>query len=580
MNAPTGGADDVTRLGRLEEIASELGNADAAAQARSLGERVAEGRFYVACLGQFKRGKSTLLNALLGATVLPVGVAPVTAVVTAIRYGDALRARVRIDGEKDWREIDPASLDDYVAEAKNPENAKDVRAVEVFVPSSLLRSGMCLVDTPGVGSVFLGNTEATREFVPHIDAALVVIGADPPLAKSELDLVSEVAKDVDRIVFVVAKADRLGANDLAEGKAFAREILTRLFRREPETILEISAHERVKSGAPTRDWSALEARLVALGDEGRVALVRASARRGVARLARILGQEIAQQKSALLRPRDESLARIKALTAAVAQAEQALNDMKYLFTAVQDQLSARFERDRQALVAREQPIALRELGARIRADADSATTDLAERAMEHARVLGHAHVEKWRAENAPVAERLYEEAGQRFVDLANDFLKRVAASGDEALSALPESFEADTHFRTKPKFYFHEHLTVGSPSVGGRLASLVQGKAKRIASVEREAGVYLQRMFETNSNRASNDFADQVRESRRRLEADLHKHLQSVVAAAERSLARATATIAAGAEAVDRELARLERLHAELNGIASTRPHDTQEATS
>jgi hypothetical protein len=82
--------------------------------------------------------------------------------------------------DRDWEECDPTALAIYVSEEHNPANEKAVAAVEVFVPSPLLRSGMCLVDTPGLGSVSLANTEATRAFVPHIDAALVVLGADPP----------------------------------------------------------------------------------------------------------------------------------------------------------------------------------------------------------------------------------------------------------------------------------------------------------------------------------------------------------------------------------------------------------------
>ncbi len=556
----------IASLSRLAEIACELGNGDVEAQARSLGQRVAEGRFYVACIGEFKRGKSTLLNALLGIALLPVGIVPVTAVVTTIRYGTELRARVRIEG-RDFCEIDPKILDEYVAEAKNPENAKDVRGVEVFVPSPLLRTGMCLIDTPGVGSVFAGNTEATKDFVPHIDAALVVIGADPPLAKSELDLVSDVAKNVARIVFVVAKADRLSANELAEGKAFAREVLTKHLHREPGPILEISAHEQMKADGPTRDWSALEARLIALGDEGRVALVLASARRGVSRLGQILGREIDQQRAALLHPRDESQRRIDALRAAVADAERVLGEMAYLFTGVQDPLAARIEKDRESFVAREERTALRDLHARIHDDVGA--TDLAARAMDHARTLGHAYVEMWRAENAIVVERLYEEAGQRLVNLANEFLKRVAASGDDARSALPASFEAETGFRTRPKFYFHEHLTIGSPGVADGIICLILGRAKRMASIEREAGAYLQRLFETNSKRSANDFADQVRESGRRLQADLRKHLQNVVAAADRSLERATQTIVSGAAAVDRELTRLDLLRAEVTAMVT-----------
>jgi hypothetical protein len=56
-----------------------------------------------------------------------------------------------------------------------------VDGAEVFVPSPLLSSGMCFVDTPGLGSVFTGNTATTQAFIPDIDAALVVVGGDPPL---------------------------------------------------------------------------------------------------------------------------------------------------------------------------------------------------------------------------------------------------------------------------------------------------------------------------------------------------------------------------------------------------------------
>jgi len=67
-------------------------------------ERLAEGRFYVACVGQFKRGKSTLINALVGHAVLPAGVAPVTSVVTVVRYGSEPRARVRLANQA-WQPI-------------------------------------------------------------------------------------------------------------------------------------------------------------------------------------------------------------------------------------------------------------------------------------------------------------------------------------------------------------------------------------------------------------------------------------------------------------------------------------------
>lgn len=88
--------DGASRLLRLAGLAEELEAEPIAEEARELAARVAEGRFYVACVGQFKRGKSTLLNALVGHEVVPTGYVPVTAVPTVIRFGDALRARVRM----------------------------------------------------------------------------------------------------------------------------------------------------------------------------------------------------------------------------------------------------------------------------------------------------------------------------------------------------------------------------------------------------------------------------------------------------------------------------------------------------
>jgi len=93
------------------------------------------------------------------------------------------------------------------------------------VPSPLLSSGMCFVDTPGLGSVFTGNTATTQAFIPHIDAALVVVGADPPIAGEELTLVEAVGKEVSGSNLVINKGrphHRSGAGGAAK---FTREIL-------------------------------------------------------------------------------------------------------------------------------------------------------------------------------------------------------------------------------------------------------------------------------------------------------------------------------------------------------------------
>jgi len=157
---------DAQALSRLAEIAVGLGERSTAEDIGQLVSRINEGRFFVACVGQFKRGKSTLLDAMVGEELLPTGVVPVTTVPTVLRYGTQRTARVLVDGK--WKTIRPEDLGQYVSEELNPENKKRVEGVEAFLTSPLLASGMCLVDTPGIGSVFSGNTEATKDYIPQI----------------------------------------------------------------------------------------------------------------------------------------------------------------------------------------------------------------------------------------------------------------------------------------------------------------------------------------------------------------------------------------------------------------------------
>src|SRR6202167_5135514 len=120
----------------LADLALKLGLERVRVEAIELAQRTGEGRFYVTCLGQFKRGKSTLLDALLGDRVLPTGVLPITAVPTVVRYGTSRSARVRFQGGG-WTAIPPEDLTQYVSEDLNPENKKGVVSVEVFSPSPL-----------------------------------------------------------------------------------------------------------------------------------------------------------------------------------------------------------------------------------------------------------------------------------------------------------------------------------------------------------------------------------------------------------------------------------------------------------
>ena len=246
---------DGQALGRLAEIAEVLGEGSISADVRKLVARISEGRFFVACVGQFKRGKSTLLDALVGELILPTGVVPVTTVPSVLRYGIQRTARVLIDGE--WNTIRLEELSHYVSEELNPENRKRVDGVEAFLPSPLLASGMCFVDTPGIGSVFAGNSETTKNFIPQIDAAILVVGADPPISGEELALIQAVAVNVDQILIVLNKIDRVSSSERQQAAEFARKVLQARLNKPVEHIYEVSALRRLNNSGAQGDWEAL-----------------------------------------------------------------------------------------------------------------------------------------------------------------------------------------------------------------------------------------------------------------------------------------------------------------------------------
>ena len=115
---------------------------------KELREKVETNTFNLVVVGQFKRGKTSLINALLGANILPVAVVPLTSISTVITYGNALNIKVFFN-EGTTLDITPESLQDYVTEKGNPKNIKDVSEVIITYPSPYLKEGVRLIDTPG-----------------------------------------------------------------------------------------------------------------------------------------------------------------------------------------------------------------------------------------------------------------------------------------------------------------------------------------------------------------------------------------------------------------------------------------------
>ncbi len=205
----------------------------------SLEDRLKKGTFHLAVLGQFKRGKSTLLNALLENEILPTGVVPLTAIPTFIRNGIHYKIKISFNDEK-IKKFEPDSpnemheiLTKYVTEEKNPKNKLGVNEVEIFLPENeILKEGLVLIDTPGIGSTHRHNTEATLNFLPQCDAALFVLSPDPPITEVELEFLKEVTPKLNKFVFVLNKKDYLDKDELNEILSFLKTTLGKYFKDE------------------------------------------------------------------------------------------------------------------------------------------------------------------------------------------------------------------------------------------------------------------------------------------------------------------------------------------------------------
>jgi hypothetical protein len=552
-------------LEALQHLAAEIGADRIAAEAAALADRLTEGRFFVACVGQFKRGKSTLLNALLGERVLPVGVVPVTSAVTIVRHGAATSARVFFASGAS-APVAPAELAAFVSEEHNPDNAKGVAAVEVSLPSPLLASGMCLVDTPGLGSVFAGNTEVTKRFLPHVDAALLVLGADPPISGEELALVEAIGRQTRALVVVLNKADRLSAPELAEARAFTARVLAGRLGRPVGPIFEVSAAERLSNG-PTRDWDALLQGLQAMAATSGAKLVEQALVRGRHRLAGGLLREFDERLGALTRPVAESERRIELLRACVMQAERSLRDLGPLFEAEQRALARVFDEERNRFLKVAQGEAASELEEEIAALGAEGAAGLRAGGSKLAQAIALRRIEAWEREVEPLAEQLYRRAMARFVALGNDVLRGVSASGEPAHAALPRELPQEAGLRAKRRFQFHELLTLAAPGLPARMLDAVRSRRAVVDATKERAGAYLARLLATNAARVANDLSERVLESRRRLEVELLALLREASTTAERSLEDARRRQAVGTNAVRDELARLRTLRERASGL-------------
>jgi GTP-binding protein EngB required for normal cell division len=203
--------------------------------------KLAADRFTLAVVGEFKRGKSSLMNAIIGRDLLPTGVLPLTSAITVLKYGPRDRLTILKEGASFSETIPISSLAEYVTEKGNPGNRKKVARACLQLPLPFLRRGLEFVDTPGIGSAIEASSATTHAFLPQSDAVIFVTSVDTPFTQAEIGFLKTIREHVRKIFFVVNKIDLLGDVERQEVLDFVSETLRHEMELEEVRIFPVSS---------------------------------------------------------------------------------------------------------------------------------------------------------------------------------------------------------------------------------------------------------------------------------------------------------------------------------------------------
>lgn len=554
-------------------------------QAReALEQKLASNTLNLVAVGQFKRGKTSVINALIGEELLPVGVVPLTSIVTVLSYGERLSITVRHE-DGHGEEIPRERLHEFVTETGNPRNEKRVSEVTIAYPSAWLNAGVKLVDTPGMGSVYEHNTDVAQRFLPKADAVLFLLSVEQPASHVERDYLKEVARLASRIFVLVNKADLVGEAELRESVEFTRRALSdtlggnsRLFPVSAKLALD--GHKQGSKELLRRSgFPAFSERLRAfLSSEKDEVFLRSVARNAL----RLISQA-----------RFERELELRALSAPLQELEQKLRRFQ---ARRQDLLGARDEYV--VLVKAEQKKLLREV---VEKDLETFETELVrdiaaqvERQFEEKRGLPGRNLaetlhqqaveeirrrfDAWRKAEDEKVSTTFQATCERVaarLDTAVDELYRFAA---DLFAVRYEAIRAETLWSEDARFRYKFWEQPGSLYMLASSAVLALPRFigdRMILRRAREAAIDAVR---TQSGRVRYDFQQRLERSTLAFETTMLTNVATVLEGLDRALREGTARQQSGEakagarrQSIQASLRRLEQARAHVEGIADGR---------
>jgi len=565
--------ESLSQLNALVSASDQSGLGQRLAQ---IGEKLARDRFHLAVLGQFKRGKTTFINSLLGTDLLPTGIVPLTSIVTLVEYGSEPGATVHFRNHRSQ----VIALDEvaaYVTERDNPQNKKNVARVEATYPAAILRDGVILIDTPGIGSTYEHNTDVAYQFLPQVDAAIFVASVDPPLSQAEKDFLIAIREYAAKLFFVLNKIDYVSDTERRELLEFLHTVLaTELGIVEPK-IFPLSAKRALAAalhGGEDGGLPAFRATLdhFLLHEKGRVALTAATG--AALRLAGEARFLLEVEKRALATPLEELEEKLVEFDRLRARAEQDHRDFQHLLKAEAQELMSVLDEELAALKTQEVPV----LEAALHAFADS-HPELKGRALayplqDELKRLLIDHFEGWRRAKEQRLDADFRALSGRFVEAANQIIARVVELSAALFNLPPVPLASVEGLSAESRLYY----MVGEDPVLLSIepiyfSSLLPGHFTR-RFVMAAALKHVPIEAERNCGRLRYDFLTRIEQSVNRFAQQLAERLRLTVGSIRHAIEAGTVERAHSGEqaaarqaAIDDQLATLAAVDARLDAI-------------
>lgn len=559
-------------LDRLAAVGTGRASRHLEEGAAELAKRLADERFTVVVAGEFKRGKTTFVNALLGIELLPAAVVPLTSIVTAVTYAEEPRAEVRfLDGRREA--IEPDVLERYVTERGNPDNKLGVDRALVRYPAAFLRGGVYLVDTPGVGSVYRRNTDAAYAFMPESDAAIFLTSADPPISESERSFLRDVQAESARMFFVLNKIDYLSERDRAESLAFTHEGIREAIGREA-VVFPVSARQALEAKVAGNETAVAASGLSVFEEKFAEFLLRD---KGAAIICSVGGHATALlanesnairiEEASLDRPLDELERTSADLSRVFDDARVAREDIKTLLRKAFDHIVEatdvdldRLRRDGSARLIAEVQARVDEIGRR----------DVSQVLEEHIRSAIRMTVDRWRTEEERTVGARVADASGRFVGQANELVQRTIDLCAGILDVELDSIAAPVGLQERTRFTFHFFQV---PTVIESLLPDMRGYLpKRFARklLDKQIHARIPSLVDKHAGRMRWDFTQRLQSERISLERELDNRIETTIESLSRAITQARERTEATQDEVAQRRESLGRTAADLADLKAS----------